>query len=99
MVQAGASEAGRQLAAETAEVVFAAGSPTFSTPGFSTSDDTLNIGVGVSCCQEARKSFEKMNPFFPQVVVKQAAEAKLGWKTEVENTGEILDMRGHLFLL
>ncbi|HEV8015640.1 MAG TPA: autotransporter domain-containing protein [Stellaceae bacterium] len=47
---------------------FAAGSPTFSTPGFSTADDTFNIGGGItflSCaCTGANWSLEATYDYF-----------------------------------
>ena len=53
----------------------------------------VDVGIGVSGCEETREAFLNVNALLPQMVVKQAAEPLVRWKAEVEDRPEMFDAR------
>src|SRR2546430_3483508 len=66
---------------------------------FKRADDFLDVRVAVFRRQEAREVLQQVNTLLAKAVVKEAPKPEVDWETEVEDTREILNVRGNMILL
>src|SRR5882757_8066062 len=59
---------------------------------FKRADDFLDVRVTVFRRQKAREVLQEVNALFAKAVVEEGSEPEVDWKTEVEETREILNV-------